>query len=105
MVVSGHAQTSLWRLSLVRFGRYLVPALGGTPDEMVVCLELDRVIYWKLALDILQEGDLKGAGAGHLHVPKDEPVGKKTSLSEERALAGIQEKRRVYDLWNKGRAT
>ncbi|KAK4812034.1 hypothetical protein QYF61_026172 [Mycteria americana] len=56
-------------------------------------------------LDILQEGNLKGAGAGRPHVPKDKPAGKKTGLAEQRALAGTQEKRRVYDLWKKGQAT
>ncbi|KAK4826796.1 hypothetical protein QYF61_011604, partial [Mycteria americana] len=56
-------------------------------------------------LDILQEGNLKGTGAGCPHVPKDEPAGKKTGLAEQKALAGIQEKGRVYDLWKKGQAT
>lgn len=102
MVVSGQAQTSLWRLSLVCFGGYLVPGPGGTPDEIVVCLELDCVIHWKLTLGILQEGDLKGAGGGHLHVPKDELVGKKTSLAEERALAGIQEKKESWTFGRRG---
>jgi len=40
------------------------------------------------SLDILPEGNLKGRGAGCLHVPKDEPARKKTSLGEQRALAG-----------------
>jgi len=39
---------------------------------------------------ILREGgrgvDLKGTGAGHPHVPKDKPVGKKTSLPEHEGL-------------------
>ncbi|KAK4815488.1 LOW QUALITY PROTEIN: hypothetical protein QYF61_003024 [Mycteria americana] len=57
-------------------------------------------------LDILQEGNLKGTRAGCPHVPKDEPAGKKTSLAEQRTLAGIQGKtKRVYDLWKKGQAT
>ncbi|GAB0180778.1 hypothetical protein GRJ2_000543100 [Grus japonensis] len=56
-------------------------------------------------LDILQEGNLKGAGAGCPHVPKDKPAGKKTGLAEQRALAGTRKKRRVYDLWKKGQAT
>jgi len=37
-------------------------------------------------------------------VPKDETVGK-TSLAEQRALAGTQEKRRVYVLWKNGQDT
>jgi len=44
-------------------------------------------------LDILQEGNLKGSGAGHPHVPKDKPVGKMTRLAEQRTLAGAQEKK------------
>ncbi|KAK4827203.1 hypothetical protein QYF61_015231 [Mycteria americana] len=56
-------------------------------------------------LDIVQEGNLKVAGAGCTYVPKYELVGKKTSLAEQRGLAGNQEKRRVYDLWKKGQAT
>ena len=36
---------------------------------------------------------------------KDKLVGKKTSLAEQRALAGTQGKKRVYDLWKKGQAT
>ena len=32
-----------------------------------------------------------GAGAGCPHVLKDEPAGKKTSMAEQRALAGTQE--------------
>ena len=44
-------------------------------------------------LDILQEGNLKGAGAGRPHVLKDELAGKKTGLAEQRALAGTQEKK------------
>lgn len=55
-------------------------------------------------LDILlPEGILKGAEAAH-PLLKDEPVGKMTSLVEQRALAGTQE-RRVYDLWKKGQET
>ncbi|KAK4805322.1 hypothetical protein QYF61_018185 [Mycteria americana] len=38
-------------------------------------------------------------------MPKDEPAGKKSGLAEQRALAGTQEKKRVYDLWKKGRAS
>ncbi|KAK4832250.1 hypothetical protein QYF61_021602 [Mycteria americana] len=58
-------------------------------------------------LDILQEGNLKGAGAGCPHVPKDEQVGKKTGLAEQSTLAGSRgkKKKRVYDLWKKGQAT
>jgi len=41
--MSGRAQTSLRRQSLVRFGVYLVPGLDGTPGESVVCLGLDDV--------------------------------------------------------------
>jgi len=37
-------------------------------------------------------------------VPKGKPAGK-TSLVEQRALAGTQEKRRVYVLWKNGQAT
>ncbi|KAK4830258.1 hypothetical protein QYF61_009351 [Mycteria americana] len=51
------------------------------------------------------EGNLKGTGAGRPHVPKDELPGKKPSLAEQRALAGTQGKKRVYDLWKKGQAT
>ena len=47
-------------------------------------------------LDILQEGNLKGTGAGHPHVLKDEPAGKKTSLAEQRALAGTQGKKKEF---------
>lgn len=32
---------------------------------------------------------------------KNEPVGKKTSLVEQRAFARTQEKKRVYQLWKK----
>lgn len=41
----------------------------------------------------VQEGNLKGTGAGCPYVPKDKTEGKKTSLSGERDLAGIQEKK------------
>jgi len=44
-------------------------------------------------LDILQEGTLKGTGAGHPHVPKDKPTGKKAGLAEQGALSGTQEKK------------
>ena len=44
-------------------------------------------------LYILQERNLKGAGAGCPHVPKDELVGKKTGLAEQRDWAGTQEKK------------
>lgn len=38
-----------------------------------------------------------------LNVSKDEPVGKKTGLAKQRALAGAQgEKKRVNHLWKKG---
>jgi len=33
-------------------------------------------------------GNLKGAEAGCPYVPKDQSVGKKTGLAEQRALAG-----------------
>jgi len=56
-------------------------------------------------LDTLQEGNLKGAGAGCPYVPKDEPPGKTISLAEQRTLSRTQEKRRVYVLWKKGQAT
>ncbi|KAJ7424452.1 hypothetical protein BTVI_06418 [Pitangus sulphuratus] len=39
-------------------------------------------------LDILQEVNLKGTGAGHHHGPEDEPMGKKTGVAEQRALSG-----------------
>ena len=42
-------------------------------------------------LDTLQEGNLKGAGAGRTHVQKEGPAGEKTGLAEQRALAGTQE--------------
>jgi len=38
-------------------------------------------------------------------VLKDKPSGKMTSLAEQRALAGIHKKRRVYVLWSTGQAT
>ena len=44
-------------------------------------------------LDVLQEGNLKGTGAGHPHVLKDEQAGSKTSLAEQRALAGTWAKK------------
>ncbi|KAK4810447.1 LOW QUALITY PROTEIN: hypothetical protein QYF61_004227, partial [Mycteria americana] len=44
-------------------------------------------------LDILQEGNPKGAGAGRPYVPKDKLVGKKTGLAEQGAFAGTQEKK------------
>ena len=44
-------------------------------------------------LDILQEGSLQGIGAGRPYVLKDELVGKKTGLAEQRALAGTREKK------------
>jgi len=44
-------------------------------------------------LDILQGGSLKDTGAGCPHVPQDEPAGKMTSLAEQGALAGTQEKK------------
>lgn len=40
-------------------------------------------------LDIFQEGNPKGMGVGCPNMLKDQPVGKKTSLAEHRALAGI----------------
>ncbi|KAK4832789.1 hypothetical protein QYF61_025657 [Mycteria americana] len=56
-------------------------------------------------LDILQEGNLKGAGAGHPHVLKDEPAGKTTSLAEQESFGWNSGKKGVYDLWKKGQAT
>jgi len=44
-------------------------------------------------LNILQEGDLKGAGAGHHYVLEDELVGRRMGLAEEGALAGSREKK------------
>jgi len=44
-------------------------------------------------MDILQEENLKGAGAGCPRVPKDKLVEKKSGLSEQKALAGTQEKK------------
>lgn len=49
-------------------------------------------------LDILQDRDLQGTGVGCPHVLEDEPVGKKTSLAEQKALEGTQEEKK-----NKGR--
>lgn len=43
-------------------------------------------------LDILQEGKLKGAGAGRPHVLKDGPVGKKMGLTEQKSFG-----------WNSGK--
>ena len=42
---------------------------------------------------ILQGGSLKGTGAVCPHVLQDKPAGKTTSLAEQRALAGTQEKK------------
>lgn len=36
---------------------------------------------------------------------KEDPVGKKTSLTEQGALSGTQEKKRVYGICKKGQAT
>lgn len=36
---------------------------------------------------------------------KDEMVGKKTSLTDRRALAGTQEGKETFVLWNKGQRT
>jgi len=44
-------------------------------------------------LDTLQGGSLKGTGADCPHVPREEPAGKTTSLAEQGALAGTQEKK------------
>jgi len=38
-------------------------------------------------------------------VRKDKPVGKQTGLAEQRALAELRKKRRVYALWKKGQPT
>lgn len=35
-------------------------------------------------------------------MPKDELMGKKTSLPEEGAFAGTQGEKESYDLWEKG---
>jgi len=48
-------------------------------------------------LDILQEGNLKGAGAGHSYLLKGELAGKKTGLAEWRALSESQENKE--SLW------
>jgi len=56
-------------------------------------------------LDFLQGGSLKDTGAGCPHVPQDKLAGKMTGLAEQGALAGTQEKRRLYHLWKKGQAT
>lgn len=42
--------------------------------------------------DIPQEGNLKDAGPGHYHMPKDK-LEEKTDLFEQRALAGTQDKK------------
>lgn len=42
-------------------------------------------------LDVLQEQNLKGSGAGCPHVPKDKPTQRMTDLAEQRTLAGTQE--------------
>ncbi|KAJ7404797.1 hypothetical protein WISP_143561 [Willisornis vidua] len=57
-------------------------------------------------LDILQEENLKNAEADCPHVLKDELVGKKTGLAEQRAFSGTHGgKKRVYDLWKKERVS
>lgn len=38
-------------------------------------------------------------------MPKDKLAGKTTSLAEQEALTGTQEKKEVSDLWKKGNAT
>jgi len=47
-------------------------------------------------LTFFKKGILKGAGAGRPHGPKDEPVGKKISWAEWRALTRTQEKKRKF---------
>lgn len=44
-------------------------------------------------MNILEKGDPKGAGTGCSHILNSEPVGRMTSLTEDRALAGTQEKK------------
>jgi len=44
-------------------------------------------------LEILQEGSLKGTGAGCPHVLQDERAGKRTGLAEKAAFPRTQEKR------------
>jgi len=45
--------------------------LGGSPEGQMIAGELN----------IVQERNVKGAGAGHPYVPKNEPAGK-TNLAE-----------------------
>jgi len=52
-------------------------------------------------LEILQDGNLKGTGAGCPHVLKDELAGKKTSLAEQRVLAGTQEKKGEFIIFGR----
>jgi len=49
-------------------------------------------------LDILQEGSLKGTGAGCPHVSQDELAGKTIGLAEQGDLAGTQEKKESLPL-------
>jgi len=84
----GSAELPPWtfgRQTLACLGAWLTESLGGSPEGQ----------RSPGRLDVLQEGNLKGAGAGHPHVLKHELEGKKTRLSEQRALARTQKKRRV----------
>lgn len=47
-------------------------------------------------MDILQEGNLGGARAGHARMLKDEPAAKATDMAEQRALAATQEKQEGF---------
>lgn len=50
-----------------------------------------------------EEGNLKGTGARHLYVPKDELLGKKTFLAEQGAFAGTQVKKEFMTSGRRGR--
>lgn len=53
-------------------------------------------------LDIHHGGNLKVTGADGFHVLKNKLAGKNPILAAQKALAGTQQQKRVYNFWKKG---
>lgn len=60
--------------------------------------------YGILSCKERKEGNIKCAEAVYPHVPKDKPVGKVTSLSEQ-SFSWNSGKKRVYESWKEAQAT
>lgn len=90
---------------ILMFRRFLEQRQSVTYILLADRAPWEELLEWQSnpgRLDIVQEGNFKGAEVGYLPVPKDEPVGK-IGLTEQGVCLGLRKKREFMAFGRRGR--